>query len=283
MKAQFILTISLVFITYSYSTTTSADIFDSARDITNDITSAAKNITGDVVGDWCSGKKYLSDMELSERLRDGSTDLQKEIEKLNDTSIKMEFDIKSNLEGEVEKIIKSSQDLSKYNNDLCIKSKSTNYTNVDYNGTMLRDKSEVAAQIRINLAAIRTNNKVVEFFNDQKIIFNTLNNRIKSKANELAVLKKNFDNLADPRSNNKGSSYVESVIVNACTAIGEVENLIMEYKSKDASELFRNAARYNQTNTVSESDVSTFMTDCSGVDKTNQDSLLDRAKSLFGF
>lgn len=265
MKAKNILTLSMICVISTTYNIAYADLVDSTKEMTKNVTNTAKNITGDLVGDWCSGQKYLFiDMNLSERLKDGSGDLQKEIEKLNDTASKMDFDIKTALEGEVGKTINNAKNLVKMNDDLCIKAKSANYTSVDYNGATLRDKNEVKAQIRLNLATIRTNNKVMEAFNSQESEFNELNSRIKEKANELAVLKKNFDALADPRSENKDSSYVDSVIGNACTAIIEGEDLIMSYTNKNAAGLFRNAARDNQTKTISESEVVSFMEGCSG-------------------
>jgi len=283
MKVKITLISILVVSTQILCNIASADALGSVVKATEEATNAITNGIKDVTGDWCSGKQYFSDMKLSDRLKSGSEDLQEEIEKLNDASSKMEFDIRQNIEKEVDKTIGGAQDLSKMNNDLCTQAKLSNYVSVNYNGSVLRDKNEVMAQMRLNLATIRTSNAVVNFFNDQKAEFNQLNDRIKSKANELAVLRKNFDNLSDPRSENKGSSYVESVIGNACTAIGEGESLIMEYSNKNSAELFRNAAQNNQTKSIPDSEVTTFMESCSGTDAENQKGLIDKAKSLFGF
>lgn len=259
-----------------------ADFFDSARNMTNEVTNNAGNLLKDAAGDWCSGKKYFSDMDLSERLKAGSEDLQQEIAKLNDSSSKMEYDIKFTIEQGVDKVLGGNQDLVKMNNELCTKAKATNYAPVDYSGTSLRDKGEIMAQVRLNLATIRTGNNVTDFYNKQKVEFNHLNDRIKAKANELAVLKKNFDNLSDPRGENKTPSYFESVMGNACTAIGESEDLIMEYDDKNSTELFRNAAQNNQSKTISDAEVADFMDSCSGSDANDQQGLMEKAKSLFG-
>lgn len=248
----------------------------------DDITNAAKNIIGDATGDWCSGKKYFSDMEYSQRLQDGKEDLSNKMGKLLDSSNKMEYDIKFYITRGASRARDNSKNLVDLNNKLCKEAKENNYTSTDYNGTPLRDKNEIFAQARMNLATIRSSNKVTEFYNKQEIEFDSLNKRIKNKANELAVLKKNFDNLSDPRSKNKSLSYVESVIGNACAAIVEGEDLIMKYSEKNSSQLFRNVARKNQTSTISESDVSSFMNNCGGSDEKQQQSLFDKARLLFG-
>lgn len=257
----------------------SADIFDDAKALTN----TATNFVKDISGDWCSGQKYLSDMKLSERLEAGSNDLKKEISKLNDTASKIDFDIKQSIEQEIDNTIKNAKEISRMNNELCVNAKAANYKDTIYNGTTLIDKNEVMAQVRLNIATIRSSNIVLSFLNNQKMDFNQLRNRITEKANELEVLRKNFNNLSDPRSKNKNDSYVESVIGNACTAIIKGESLIMEYNNKNFSELFRNAAQDNQSKVVQEIEILSFLDECVNADTVNQQSLLEKAKSLFGF
>lgn len=273
----------MTLVLFSSSSTVNADFFGDAADVARDLTQKAKNITKDATGDWCSGKKYFSEMSYSDRLKDGSKDLLEKIGKLNDTSSKMEYDIKFHIESGVGKTIRANKTLISMNNKLCKDALLNNYSVVDYNGSSLRDKGEILAQIRMNLATTRSNNKVIKFYNKQKTEFNFLNSRVKDKANELAVLKKNFENLSDPRSKNKTSSYFESVVGNACTAIGDSEDLVMEYKNKDSTTLFRNISQNHQTKTISEKDVTAFMNTCSGSDDAEQKSLLGKTKELFGF
>lgn len=273
---------SLVAVTISINVAY-ADLYDDAANSARNLTNKAGNILKDATGDWCSGKKYFSEMNFSERLKAGSESLTDEIGKLTDASSKMEYDIKFHIEKGLDEVMNGNQALIDMNNKLCLDAKTNNYANVNYNGSNITGKGEVQAQIKINLATIRSSNDVLKFYNDQKSEFNTLNNRIKDKANELAVLKKNFDNLLDPRSENKTSSYFESVIGNACTTIGESENLIMEYNNKNSSELFRDVSQKHQTNTISEGEITSFMESCNGADNSNQKSLMDKAKSLFGF
>ena len=223
----------------------------------------AKNMASDIAGDWCSGKEYgFSEMKMSDRIEYGSKDLYEQIGKLNEISSKMLYDIKFHIDENVERAKQDNNDLSRRTVSLCKTVKAEGFNSVDYGGITLRDKDEILAQVRLNIATARSNREIITYLQDKKAEYNGLNERIIRKANELAVLRKGFDDLMDPRSRNRSPAYFESTIKNACVSIDESENLMMQYDEKSLFELFRDASQKHKAKSISEGELEGFMNTC---------------------
>lgn len=222
-----------------------------------------KNIANDVAGSWCSGKEYgFSEMKISDRIETGSSELSEQIAELNGIAKQMTYDIEFNIDDKIKQSRNSSRQISEDTKKLCNGVKDSGFNEQEYGAIKLRDKNEILAQIRISLSGLKSSKTVVVKLAQYKVEFNRLNQRILDKANELAVLKKGFDNLKDPRSSNKSPVYFESTIRNACVAISESEELLMTYDNKSTSQLFRNASQNNQTSSISNSEIEKYMDTC---------------------
>jgi len=158
-------------------------------------------------------------MKISDRIENGSNDLSEQIAELNDISKEMVYDIKFNIDDKIEQTVDDNKKLSEDTKRLCYAVKDSGYSKQQYGTIKLRDKNEILAQIRMNLSTIKSSKNVVAKLAEYKVKFNRLNQRILDKANELGILKKNFDNLKDPRSTNRSPTAFESTIRNACVSV----------------------------------------------------------------
>lgn len=224
----------------------------------------ASNLASDIAGDWCSGKEYgFSEMKVSDRIEAGSTDLLEQIRELNETSTKMLYDINFHIDENVKRAKQDNLDLVRRTASLCTSSRSSDNTAIDYGGITLRDSDEILAQVRLNIATIRSNREIISYLLSKKAQYNSLNEQIVRKANELAVVRKGFDHLMDPRSKSRSPAFFESTIKNACVSIYESDELMMQYDEKSLFELFRDASKQHKATTIPDSEVDSFMATCS--------------------
>ena len=198
---------------------------------------------------------------MSERLVEGSKIIESEISRIQNISNELLYDIKLNVNGLAIKLKAENEKLEKQTEELCIESKKNNYAPMNFNSIHLRDKAEIIAQMRLNLASIQTNQVVMRFLFEKKNEYLKLNERLSNKANELAVLKKRFDLIKDPRSSERETN-VSISLQNACVSIDESEKLRMEYDPMSQDELFRLASENNKTQTVTNEIINHFMDTC---------------------
>lgn len=192
-------------------------------------------LTSICIADWCDGKKYrFLDMKISERLIEGSQVIEAEISRIQNSSNELLYDIKLNVDGLAEKLVAENQRLVNQSEELCHQAKKNSYAPMDFESIHLRDKQEIIAQMRLNLASIQTNQIVTNFLFEKKQEYMKLSERLTDKANELAVLKKKFDLLTDPRISERETN-INISIQNACVAIDESEELRMIYNTNSLS------------------------------------------------
>ncbi|HRW65322.1 MAG TPA: hypothetical protein P5032_06170 [Candidatus Competibacter sp.] len=221
------------------------------------------NTYDDIVGDWCSGKKYLvGEMKDSERLYEGIQALDREIAQLHDVSSKLMYDLENHIERNVENVNDGMEKLVAKTIELCHQTQSDGFSNLSYDGVELRDKDEVVARFRMNMASYRASMDAIVYLQKTVLEYGRLKKRIKDKANELVVLKKSFEELSDPRSNNRSSSNLETAIQSGCVAIKNSEELKLTYTNMSPQELFRDAAENRATHTIRDGQIEAFMASC---------------------
>lgn len=221
------------------------------------------NTYDDMVGDWCSGKKYLvGEIKESERLYEGIQALDREIAQLHDVSSKLMYDLENHIDRNVKDATSGKEILATKTIELCRQTKSDGFSNLSYDGIELRDKDEVVARLRLNMASYRASMDTIVYLQKARLEYDLLKKRIKDKSNELAVLKKSFEDLSDPRSNNRSSSNLSAALQSGCVAIKKSEEIKMTYSNMSSQELFRDAAENRTTNTIRDGEIEAFMASC---------------------
>lgn len=212
--------------------------------------------------DWCSGKKYkFFDMELAERVTEGARATAEELERVRTSSNRLLYDVNFSLNEHVKRLEGNDQELFARLLSLCRQENGADRP-VEYGGVRLQDSSEVAAQIRLDIASLQSTKVVRHYLQTKKQEYLRLNRRLKQKANELAVLAKHFQQLLDPRGDSRSPSALDVTLRNACVAIDESEGLRMKYRRRTPDQLFEAAASENKTSSVSEATVQRFQRTC---------------------
>ncbi|NWH04803.1 hypothetical protein [Desulfobacter latus] len=212
--------------------------------------------------DWCSGTHFgILRMERYERIEKASQAVDEEYNRLAEISNNLTHDIKHNIIALSEELDTKNDTLAQKTVELCRITKANNYSAIEYNGVTLAGEAEITAQLRMNLAAIQANEAIIIYLGDSKNEYQTLMIRVQEKLNEMAVLKKQYAKLLEPRSENRENNF-EDIIANTCVAVDVSEKLRMSYVQSTRDKLFAKASETVKTRTISAQVVDNFKKSC---------------------
>jgi len=214
------------------------------------------------VSDWCDGRKLVFfAMPPVERIQQGAQAVAREQSELERQAGRIKYTIQDQVAGLIQSLEQEIRDFTLQAQTLC---RSAGYSGtgypIDYQGISLRDRNELIAQLRLNLITIHNNQRIVAELKASQQELVTLHNRMVRRANELAVLKKGFDQLADPRDSTQGN--YQRVLRNACVVIHDSTQLRAQYVPYTADERFAMLAKKSVGTSLSQAQLDIFLRSC---------------------
>lgn len=212
--------------------------------------------------DWCDGKKFgILPMDKSDRIKKALAAVSLEKSRLTEVDNRLLYDINGNFTAIKESMTRDNEKIARDSVSLCRRIKTMPASGLDYNGIVLRDQAEAKAQTRMNLAAIHANQVVMQGLDAVNGQYKILKKRIQDKLNEMAVIQKSLERLADGRVDGREHDF-ESVFRTACVSLGQAEELRMNYKVTTKETLFKQAAEKSSTRHISSKTLDAFLDTC---------------------